>query len=177
VSEPRRLLVVFHSRSGGTQAMADAVVAGATDEAVTGVDVRVRRAPDAGAADVRWCDAIVLGTPENFGYMSGLCKDFLERIYYVVLDETAGLPYGLFVKGGHDGEGAIRSVERIVTGLRWKQVLQPVLVTGDLHDADLERCRELGLTIAAGLEAGIFSRPRPVSPGTDAGARGERHTQ
>ena len=152
----RRLLIVFHSRSGGTQAMADAVIAGATSDEIDDVEVRVRRAPDATADDVRWCEAIVLGTPENFGYMSGLIKDFLERIYYVVLDETPGLPYALFVKGGHDGEGAIRSVERIVTGLRWKQMLPPLLVTGDLADADLERCHELGLTVAAGLEAGVF---------------------
>jgi multimeric flavodoxin WrbA len=152
----RRLLIVFHSRSGGTQAMADAVIAGATSDEIDDVDVRVRRAPDADADDVRWCEAIVIGTPENFGYMSGLIKDFLERIYYAVLDETPGLPYALFVKGGHDGEGAIRSVERILTGLRWKAMLPPLLVTGDLHDADLERCHELGLTVAAGLEAGVF---------------------
>ncbi len=152
----RHLLIVFHSRSGGTQAMADAVIAGATSDEVDDVEVCVRRAPDATADDVRWSDAIVLGTPENFGYMSGLVKDFLERIYYAVLDETPGLPYALFVKGGHDGEGAIRSVERIVTGLRWKQMLPPLLVTGDLADADLERCHELGLTVAAGLEAGVF---------------------
>jgi multimeric flavodoxin WrbA len=152
----RRLLIVFHSRSGGTQAMADAVIAGATSDEIDDVEVRVHRAPDATAEDVRWCEAIVVGTPENFGYMSGLVKDFLERIYYVVLDETPGLPYALFVKGGHDGEGAIRSVERIITGLRWKQMLPPLLVTGDLAEADLERCHELGLTVAAGLEAGVF---------------------
>ena len=152
----RRLLIVFHSRSGGTQAMADAVIAGATSDEIDDVEVRVHRAPDATAEDVRWCEAIVVGTPENFGYMSGLVKDFLERIYYVVLDETPGLPYALFVKGGHDGEGAIRSVERIITGLRWKQMLPPLLVTGDLAETDLERCHELGLTVAAGLEAGVF---------------------
>ena len=74
----------------------------------------------------------------------------------MLLDETPALPYALFVKGGHDGEGAIRSVERIVTGLRWKAVLPPVLVVGELDDAALERCHELGLTLAAGLEAGVF---------------------
>ena len=136
--------------------MADAVIAGATSEEVTGVDVRVLRAPEASADDVRWADAVVIGSPENFGYMSGLIKDFLERIYYVVLDETQGTPYALFVKGGHDGQGAITSIERILTGLRWKPMLPPVLVTGDLRDEDLERCHELGLTIAAGLDAGVF---------------------
>jgi multimeric flavodoxin WrbA len=150
------LLVVFHSRSGGTQALADAVIAGASSGDVEGVEVRVRRAFDATADDVRWCDALLLGTPENFGYMSGAVKDFFERIFYVLNEDTAGLPYGLFVKGGHDGEGAIRSVERIVAGLKWKAVMPPLLVVGDLDDAALERAHELGLTLAAGLDAGIF---------------------
>jgi NAD(P)H-dependent FMN reductase len=156
VSEPKHLLVVFHSRSGGTQALADAAIAGATSDDIDGVDVRVKRAFDAEAEDVRWCDAILLGTPENFGYMSGALKDFFERIYYVLIDETPGLPYALFVKGGHDGDGAVRSVERILTGLKWRAALPPLLVTGDLSDDHLEQAHELGLTIAAGLEAGIF---------------------
>jgi multimeric flavodoxin WrbA len=150
------LLIVFHSRSGGTQALADAVIAGATSDDVDDVEVRVRRAFDATVDDVRWCNAIILGTPENFGYMSGALKDFFERIYYVLLEETMGLPYALFVKGGHDGEGAIRSVEKIVTGLKWKQALPPVVTVGELTDDALERGYELGITIAAGLEAEIF---------------------
>jgi multimeric flavodoxin WrbA len=156
VSGARHLLVVSHSRSGGTQALADAVVAGAMSDDIDDVDVRVKRAFDATTEDVRWCEGIVLGTPENFGYMSGALKDFLERIYYDILEETRGLPYALFVKGGHDGEGAIRSVERIVAGLHWKAVLAPVLTVGDIDDDALARCHELGITFAAGLEAGVF---------------------
>ena len=127
-----------------------------TDAAPYELRVPVDDAFDATVDDVRWCEGIVLGTPENFGYMSGALKDFFERIYYPLLDETRGLPYALFVKGGHDGEGAIRSVERIVTGLGWKAVLAPVLVVGELDDAALERCYELGITLAAGLDAGVF---------------------
>jgi multimeric flavodoxin WrbA len=152
----RHLLVVSHSRTGGTQSLTDAVVAGASSDEIDEVEVRAKRAFDADADDVRWCDGIVLGTPENFGYMSGALKDFLERIYYELLEETRGLPYALFVKGGHDGEGAIRSVERIVTGLSWKGVLAPVLVVGDIDDDAIARCHELGITFAAGLEAGVF---------------------
>ena len=152
----RHLLVVYHSRSGGTQALADAAIAGARSDDIDDVEVRVRLAFDATIDDVRWCDGIILGTPENFGYMSGAVKDFFERIYYALLDETRGLPYALFVKGGHDGEGAIRSVERIVTGLGWKAALAPVLVVGEIDDAAIERSHELGITFAAGLEAGVF---------------------
>ena len=136
--------------------MTDAVVAGATSEDIDGVDVVVKRAFDADADDVRACDAIVLGTPENFGYMSGALKDFLERIYYEVVDETQGRPYALYVKASTDGSGAVRSVERIVAGLKWRAALPPLVVTGALDDDHLTAARELGLTLAAGLEAGIF---------------------
>ena len=151
-----RLLVVYHSRSGGTQALTDAFVDGAMSPDIEGVDVRVLRAFDADADDVRASNAVVLGTPENFGYMSGALKDFLERIYYVLLDETPGLPYALYVKASTDGSGAVRSVERIVSGLKWRAALPPLVVTGDVEDEHLQAARELGLTIAAGLEAGIF---------------------
>jgi multimeric flavodoxin WrbA len=151
-----RLLVVYHSRSGGTQTLTDAVVAGATSPDIEGVDVTVRRAFDATADDVRACNALVLGTPENFGYMSGALKDFLERIYYELLDETPGLPYALYVKASTDGSGAVRSVERIVAGLKWRAVLPPVVVTGPVEAEHVAAARELGLTLAAGLEAGIF---------------------
>ena len=155
-ADARHLLVVYHSRTGGTQALADAAIAGARSDDIEGVEVRDTHAFDATVDDVRWCDGVILGTPENFGYMSGALKDFFERIYHALLDETRGLPYALFVKGGHDGEGAIRSVERIVTGLAWKAVLPPVLVVGDLDDGAVARCRELGMTFAAGLDAGVF---------------------
>jgi multimeric flavodoxin WrbA len=156
MARPHRLLVVFHSRSGGTQALTDAVVAGATHEAIKGVHVAVQRAFDTSPDDVRACNAIILGTPENFGYMSGALKDFFDRVFYEVIDDTPGLPYGLFVKAGNDGDGAVRSIERLVTGLRWKAIVPPVVVTGDVTPDDLDRCQELGATMAAGLEAGMF---------------------
>ena len=151
-----RLLVVYHSMSGGTQAMTDAVVAGATDDAIAGVHVVVQRAFDTVPDDVRQCNAIILGTPSNFGYMSGALKDFFDRVFYEVIDDTPGRPYALYVKASTDGDGAVRSVERIVAGLRWKAIAPPLVVTGDLRPDDLDRCHELGATMAAGLEAGMF---------------------
>lgn len=154
--DPHRLLVVYHSRSGGTQAMTDAVVAGATDDAIEGVHVVVQRAFDTSPDDVRACNAIILGTPSNFGYMSGALKDFFDRVFYEVLEGTPGLPYALYVKASSDGDGAVKSVERIVAGLRWKAIAPPLVVTGDLAPQDVDRCHELGATMAAGLEAGMF---------------------
>ncbi len=152
----KTLLIVYHSQSGGTASMAEAVIAGARDEAAGNVDVQVRDALSATPADVLAADGIILGTPENFGYMSGALKVFLERVYYPCLEHTQGRPYALFIKAGNDGSGARTSVERIIMGLRWRAVQEPLVVVGAVTDSDLTACRELGLALAAGLDAGLF---------------------
>ena len=98
----------------------------------------------------------MLCTPANFGYMSGALKDFFERIYHACLDRTAGLPYALVVKGDTDTAGALTSVERIATGLRWRLVVAPVVVVGPVTDADREAAWELGASVAASLDTGIL---------------------
>ena len=151
----KRLLVVANVPSANTRALAAAVAAGAADEAVEGVDV-VRLAPlEAGPDDVLGADAVLLGTTENFGYMSGAVKDFLERIYHPCLERTEGLPWALWVRAGQDGVGARDSVTRIVTGLRWRAIRPPLVLSGPWRDGFADECRELGLTMAASLEAGI----------------------
>ncbi len=152
----RHLLVVFHSRTGSTRVLCDAAVEAAEAAAGAEVAVRVLGAFSAGPDDVLWAHGALLITPANFGYMSGAMKDFFERVYHPCLDSTAGLPYALVVKGDTDVEGALSSVERIATGLRWRRVLPPVTVVGTLGPPDLERAADLGATLAAGLAAGIF---------------------
>ena len=152
----RHLLIVSHNPSPNMQALTDAVVRGATDAEVNSVSVRVRRPFDADDADVLWSEAIILGTTANFGYMSGALKDFFDRIYYPCLEKTEGLPYALFVKGGHDPTGARTSVESIVTGLRWRAVHDPLMMTGTFTEDWLRPCEELGMAMAAGLEMGIY---------------------
>jgi multimeric flavodoxin WrbA len=120
------------------------------------VELRERPALDAGVDDLRWAHAVLLGTPEKFGYMAGALKDFFDRTFYPTEGELGGLPYGLFVSAGNDGSGAVSSVERIVTGYRWQRIADPVVVVGEPDDAALERCRELGQTLAAGLAMGIY---------------------
>ena len=150
------LLIVYHSQSGSTERMANAVIDGARDPAVDGVDVRVRPALDATAEDLLWCDGFILGTPENFGYMSGAMKLFLDRVFYPVEGQVDGKPYALFVRAGNDGTGAITSVQRILTGLKVREVQAPLLIAGEFEETRLAECHELGLTMAAGLEAGVF---------------------
>ena len=152
----KHLLIVYHSQTGGAEEMAQAVIAGARDPAIEGIELRVRAALEAGAEDVRWAHGIILGTPENFGYMSGALKYFFDTIYYPCLEHTQGLPYGLFVKAGNDGTGAVAAVTRIVTGLRWREVQPPIVCVGALTSAALDGCRDLGMALAAGLEAGLF---------------------
>lgn len=136
--------------------MADAVVNGATSRDVAGVEVRVKTALDAGADDLLWADAFILGTPENFGYMSGAMKYFLDRVFYPCESKINGKPWAMFVRAGNDGTGAISSIRRILSGLAVKEVQEPVLIAGEFDESRLEECEQLGLTIAAGLEAGIF---------------------
>ena len=151
-----RLLIVSHVPSANTKAMTDAVVSGASHEDIAGVDLRICNPFEAGAEDVLWADGIILGTTENFGYMSGAMKDFFERIYYPCLDKTEGLPYALFIRAGNDGLGARTSIERIIKGLAWRAVQEPLICSGDYQASFPELCEELGMTMAAGLEAGIF---------------------
>ncbi|MEM9690065.1 MAG: flavodoxin family protein [Pseudomonadota bacterium] len=153
---PKHLLIVFHTQSGSTRAMADAVIRGACNDSVDGVEVRVREALDAGPDDLKWCDAFVLGTPENFGYMSGGMKLFLDRSFYPCEGQVDGRPFALFVRAGNDGSGAISSIRRILNGLNVREVQEPVLIAGEFDESRLAECEELGLTLAAGLEAGVF---------------------
>lgn len=151
-----KLLIVCHSPSANVRVLTDAVAAGARDKSIDAVEVTVRSPFDTDAEQVQACDGIILGTTENFAYMNGALKDFFERIYYPCLEQTQGLPYALYVKGGQDGQGARASVERIVTGLRWRAVQPPLIMSGPYDDRWRESCHELGMTMAAGLAAGLF---------------------
>ena len=152
----KHLLIVFHSQSGTTTRMAEAVIRGANNSDIEGVEVRVRTALEADAEDLLWADAFILGTPENFGYMSGAMKYFLDRVYYACEGKLNGLPYALFVRAGNDGTGALSSMRRILSGLAGKEVQEAILVAGEFDESRLADCEELGLTLAAGLEAGVF---------------------
>jgi len=152
----KRLLIVAHCPSPNTQALRDAVLRGARSPDVEGVEVVVKPPLEAGPDDVLAAQAVILGTPENLGYMSGALKDFFDRVYYPCLERTQGMPYALFVRAGHDGTGTCRAVATITTGLRWRAVQEPLVCRGPFREDFAASCEELGLLMAAGLEAGIF---------------------
>ena len=144
----KHLLLVHHSQTGTTATMAQAVMDGARDAAIEGVELRAASPLVADVEDLRWADAVILGTPENFAYMSGALKYFFDRIYYPCLEETQGLPYALFIKAGNDGSGALSSVRRIVTGLRWREVQPPLIVQGEVNAQALAACRASSISRA-----------------------------
>ena len=166
MSSAKKLLIVYHSLTGGTRQMAEAARAGAAGEAACAV--RLLHAAQAGPQDVLAADGYVFATPENLAAMSGQLKDFFDRSYYGVLDQVNGRPYASLVCAGSDGSNAARQIARIATGWRLKPVAEPLIVCTlaqtpeailapkQIGDEDLERCRALGEALAAGLVLGVF---------------------
>lgn len=162
----KTLLILFHSRTDGTRQMAEAVRAGAADEA--GVRVRLLGAENATGADVLAAEGCIFAAPENLAALSGVMKDFFDRAYYDVLERVNGRPYAALICAGSDGEGAARQIARIALGWRMRPVAPPLIVhTGaqspaaiwtrkTIPDVELSRCRTLGTVMAAGLADGIF---------------------
>jgi multimeric flavodoxin WrbA len=148
-----RVLVIHHTPSPALQALLEAVVDGASTDALEDVEVVARPALTCPEVDVLEADAYVLGTPANLGSMSGALKHCFDRIYYPCLDATVGRPYGLYVHGNDDTTGAIRDVRKVTTGLRWREVHAPLTVVGGAERADLDACWELGATVAASVAA------------------------
>jgi len=157
----KSLLIVWHSQFGGTAQMAQAARDGASD--VEDVDVVWKRAQDAGVNDLLACSALLVATSENFGSLSGMTKDFFERVFYPCEHAVEGKPYTVIVCAGNDGAGAMLHTDRIATVLSLRKVLpgivwksgvtaKPQLVPPEV----LAQCRELGATLAAGLAAGIY---------------------
>lgn len=146
-----RLLVIHHTPSPSMDTLRRAVLDGAGNDLIEGVEVVTRPALTTTAVDVLEADGYVLGTPANLGSMSGALKHCFDTIYYQCLDATQGRPFGLYVHGNNDVDGAIASVQRIVVGLGWQPVAEPVRCLGHPDEADRDACWELGARVAASL--------------------------
>ena len=148
------LLIIANTPSANTLKLAQAVESGAQD--IEEIHTRRLLPLAATAEDILSARAVIIGTTENFGAMSGQIKDFFERIYYPCLDKTNALPCALYVRAGKDGTCTLRGVQSIIGGLRWRQMQPPLLMRGDYQDSFIGDCKNLGATIAAGLSVGIF---------------------
>ncbi len=159
-----KLLIVYHSRTGGSRQMAEAAAQAARGEAET----ELKRAEDTGPEDLLNAGGYIFCAPENLAAISGVMKDFFDRCYYPVLGRIEARPYALMVCAGSDGENAVRQIARIAQGWRLRQVQEPLIVCTHaqtpeailadktIADAELEKCRELGMALAAGLSMGVF---------------------
>jgi NAD(P)H-dependent FMN reductase len=162
----KRLLIVYHTLTGGTLQMARAAATGGAREPE--VVVRLETAVAAGPDELLEADGYLFACPENLAAMSGLMKDFFDRSYYPALERLQGRPYATLICAGSDGSNAARQVERIATGWRLKAIALPLIVCTHAQSSeeilkpksisaiDLARCEELGATIASGLALGIY---------------------
>ncbi len=147
----KTLLVVHHTPSPGTRELLEAVLDGARDPDISGVDVAVRPALAATLPDMLDADGYLFGTTANFGYMSGALKHFFDTVYYPSLDHVAGRPYGLWVHGNNDTTGAVNAVEKLATGLALAKSADALEIVGGIDSGVRERAYELGGTLAAML--------------------------
>ena len=150
------ILVVYHSQTGRTKKMAEAVARGSNS--IENVETTLKEARETSLDDLLGCNGLALGSPEYFGYMSGAIKDLFDRTYYQARGrkEIFKKPYVLFISAGNDGLGALRSIERICVGYQLKKVYEPVVARGEIDETILAQCEELGKIIAAGCETGIY---------------------
>jgi multimeric flavodoxin WrbA len=146
-----RLLVIHHTPSPSVHSMVGAVVEGAGADGLDDVEVSTSAALSTTAADALGADGYVLVAPANLGTMAGALKHFFDTIYYPCLEETRARPYGCAVHGNNDVDGALRDIERIITGLGWRQATDHVRVLDAPRADDLQACWNLGATVAATL--------------------------
>jgi len=149
-----KILIVYHSQTGNTEKMAHAVAKGA--KSIEGAEVLLKKAGDATLEDLLTADGLAVGTPENFGYMAGMVKDFFDRTFYHAQEKVFRKPFVVFISAGNDGTGALKAVERIALGYKFKTVYQPVIAKGVITEEILQQCFELGGTIAGGCQMNIY---------------------
>ncbi len=155
-NEFKKLLVVSNSRTGSTNKLCIEAVAEIKKSNASNIIAYSADSLIAKAKDVIQADAIILGSSENFGYMSGAMKVFFETIYYDVIEEKRGMPFGIIIKAGTSGIGAYNGIIKITNALGWKEAIEPLIIVGSLTDLHLEQARLFGNTLAAGLEIGAY---------------------
>ncbi len=158
------LLIVYHSKTGGSRQMAEA----AADAAQAELPIALKTAPETEPADMFEADGYIFCAPENLAAIAGVMKEFFDRCYYPVLGKIEGRPYAQMICAGSDGENAARQTARIAQGWRLREVQPPLIVCTHaqtpeailaektIPEDQLARCRDLGAAMGAGISMGVF---------------------
>ncbi len=152
----KSLLIIAHAPSPNTAALAAAAQRGAANPDAGNVESRLLSPFDVRANDLAECDAVLIGTTENIGYMAGATKDMFDRCYNDWLDSTDAKPVGVYIRAGLDGTATSRALDSIFGALRWRKIAPPLILHGDWQDGYADAVEELAMGMAAGLDAGIF---------------------
>ena len=153
MSEVKHLLILIHSRSGTNRTLGEAVLVGARK---ANVAIRVKAPQEADELDLLWMDGVIFISPEHFGSMAGLLKDFFERTFYPTENQLQGRAMAIVIGTGLDGVGALESIQRICRGYRFREVQEALILKTPITETHLQLCEQLGEAMAIGLEAGIF---------------------
>jgi multimeric flavodoxin WrbA len=159
-----RLLIVYHSMTGGSRQMAEVAAEAARDEVSTDLKAAAEACPE----DMLAADGYIFCAPENLAAIAGVMKDFFDRCYYPLLGPIEGRPYAQMICAGSDGQNAARQTARIATGWRLRAVQEPLIICTHAQTpeaimaekvigaAELAQCRDLGAAMGAGLAMGVF---------------------
>ena len=150
-----KILFIHHSPSENTKKLSKLVENKITN-VTPNVNLTILNLIETNTSSFREIDGLIIGTTENFGYMSGLTKDFFDRCYNDLKDKTEGLPIIYYIRAGLDGEGCKVALNKILTGLRWRQVLPPLILKGSWQEGYMKRLEKFALTFASGIELGIY---------------------
>ncbi len=152
----KTLTLIAHAPSPNTIRLRDAVLSGSRHSDINNVETRWVPPLETQPEHVLGSDAVILGTTENLGYMSGALKDFFDRCYYPLLEKTDALPFAFFVRAGLDGTGTRRAIESITSGLKWRMVQEPLVCRGEWNEDFVQQTEELGTFMAYGLDNDFF---------------------
>jgi multimeric flavodoxin WrbA len=151
----KNFLVLYHSQSGNTDSLAKSICKGISSQNET--EIRCKKALESGIKDLLWCDAVLFGTPENFGFMSGALKHFFDQTYYPAKEcGISMIPYTIFISCENNGMGAVHQIDQIAAGYPLKKSLSPFIVRGKIEKIHLNQAFEFGQTMAVGVIDGIF---------------------
>ncbi len=151
----KKIIFISHSPSKNTKTLSD-IVFNTVNSNDLNINIELFSPLEISSESIKKSDGVIIGTTENFGYMAGATKDFFDRCYNELLDNTQGLPVFYYIRAGLDGEGTVRAIDKILLGLKWRQVLKPIVLKGNWNNNFKDKIAESSLNFAIGIQEGIY---------------------